>query len=32
VDVDTAIVSRLRVDHIGGLRELTGAQLLVSAA
>jgi N-acyl homoserine lactone hydrolase len=31
-DVDTAIVSHLHVDHIGGLRELTGARLLVSAA
>src|SRR4051794_14869090 len=31
-DVDIAIVSHLHVDHIGGLRELTGAQLLVSAA
>ena len=31
-DVDTAIVSHLHEDHIGGLRELTGAKLLVSAA
>jgi N-acyl homoserine lactone hydrolase len=31
-DVDVAIVSHLHVDHIGGLRELTGAQLIVSAA
>jgi len=31
-DVGTAIVSHLHVDHIGGLRELTGSQLLVSAA
>jgi len=31
-DVDTAIVSHLHEDHIGGLRELTGSQLLVSAA
>jgi len=31
-DVDTAIVSHLHVDHIGGLRELTGSKLLVSAA
>jgi len=31
-DVDTAIVSHLHVDHIGGLRELTGSELLVSAA
>jgi len=31
-DVDTAIVSHLHVDHIGGLRELTGCELLVSAA
>jgi glyoxylase-like metal-dependent hydrolase (beta-lactamase superfamily II) len=31
-DVDTAIVSHLHVDHIGGLPELTGARLLVSAA
>ena len=30
-DVDTAIVSHLHQDHIGGLRELTGADLLVSA-
>jgi glyoxylase-like metal-dependent hydrolase (beta-lactamase superfamily II) len=29
-DVDTAIVSHLHEDHIGGLRELTGAALLVS--
>jgi N-acyl homoserine lactone hydrolase len=31
-DVDTAIVSHLHTDHIGGLRELTGSELLVSAA
>jgi N-acyl homoserine lactone hydrolase len=31
-EVDTAIVSHLHEDHIGGLRELTGAELLVSAA
>jgi N-acyl homoserine lactone hydrolase len=31
-DVDTAIVSHLHEDHIGGLRELTGSALLVSAA
>jgi glyoxylase-like metal-dependent hydrolase (beta-lactamase superfamily II) len=31
-DVDTAIVSHLHEDHIGGLRELAGSQLLVSAA
>jgi len=31
-DVDTAIVSHLHEDHIGGLRELTGSDLLVSAA
>jgi N-acyl homoserine lactone hydrolase len=31
-DVDTTIVSHLHEDHIGGLRELTGAKLLVSAA
>jgi len=30
--VDTAIVSHLHEDHIGGLRELTGSELLVSAA
>jgi glyoxylase-like metal-dependent hydrolase (beta-lactamase superfamily II) len=30
-DVDTAIVSHLHVDHIGGLRELAGSRLLVSA-
>jgi len=30
-DVDTAIVSHLHQDHIGGLRELAGAELLVSA-
>ena len=31
-DVDTAIVSHLHVDHIGGLRELAGSELVVSAA
>src|SRR4051794_85157 len=31
-DVDTTIVSHLHEDHIGGLRELTGAKLMVSAA
>ena len=31
-DVDTAIVSHLHQDHIGGLRELAGSELLVSAA
>src|SRR5215472_4352540 len=31
-DVDTAIVSHLHADHIGGLGELAGADLLVSAA
>jgi N-acyl homoserine lactone hydrolase len=31
-DVDTAIVSHLHQDHIGGIPELTGANLLVSAA
>src|SRR5437764_11724403 len=31
-DVDTAIVSHLHQDHIGGLAELTGSELLVSAA
>jgi glyoxylase-like metal-dependent hydrolase (beta-lactamase superfamily II) len=30
--VDTAIVSHLHQDHIGGLRELTGSSLLVAAA
>src|SRR5215467_6591700 len=31
-DVDTAIVSHLNEDHIGGLGELAGSDLLVSAA
>lgn len=31
-DVDTAVVSHLHQDHIGGIRELTEAELLVSAA
>jgi N-acyl homoserine lactone hydrolase len=31
-DVDTVILSHLHQDHIGGLAELTGADLLVSAA
>jgi N-acyl homoserine lactone hydrolase len=31
-DVDTAIVSHLHQDHIGGLAELIGSELLVSAA
>ncbi|WP_433434796.1 N-acyl homoserine lactonase family protein [Nonomuraea sp. CA-141351] len=29
-DVHTAVVSHLHQDHIGGLRELTGAQIVVS--
>jgi N-acyl homoserine lactone hydrolase len=31
-DVDTAILSHLHQDHIGGITELNGADLLVSAA
>jgi N-acyl homoserine lactone hydrolase len=31
-DVSTAILSHLHQDHIGGLAELTGSDLLVSAA
>jgi glyoxylase-like metal-dependent hydrolase (beta-lactamase superfamily II) len=31
-DVDTAILSHLHQDHIGGIAELNGADLLVSAA
>jgi N-acyl homoserine lactone hydrolase len=31
-DVNTVIVSHLHEDHIGGLRELAGSELLVSAA
>lgn len=31
-DVDTAILSHLHQDHIGGIPELSGADLLVSAA
>jgi glyoxylase-like metal-dependent hydrolase (beta-lactamase superfamily II) len=31
-DVDTAIVSHLHQDHIGGLRALTNAELLITAA
>lgn len=30
-DVKTAIISHLHQDHIGGLRELTGAQIVVSS-
>jgi glyoxylase-like metal-dependent hydrolase (beta-lactamase superfamily II) len=29
-DVGTAVISHLHQDHIGGLRELTGAQIMVS--
>jgi N-acyl homoserine lactone hydrolase len=31
-DVDTALISHLHQDHIGGIPALTGAQLLVTAA
>ena len=31
-DVDIAILSHLHVDHVGGLPEMTGSRLLVSAA
>lgn len=31
-DVDTAVVSHLHQDHIGGIRELSSADLLVTAA
>jgi N-acyl homoserine lactone hydrolase len=31
-DVDTAILSHLHQDHIGGIRALTSAELLISAA
>lgn len=31
-DVDTAIISHLHQDHIGGIRELTRADLLISAS
>lgn len=31
-DVDTAILSHLHQDHIGGIAELNGADLLVSTA
>jgi N-acyl homoserine lactone hydrolase len=31
-DVDTAIISHLHQDHIGGVRELKGADILVSSA
>jgi len=31
-DADTAVLSHLHQDHIGGLAELTAADLVVSAA